>query len=196
MEAITENLMHLWVEKQCYQQFPCPLQCNNNVLVLLVFCSCSLLQPRSELSYSVWCKSNKLKWYWFCVLSLKCVIFSFRYNWGGGNKAFPSPFKYFWRVWHWPPSLLPWVLIPKYRVWCSSVFCCCSEITQHYAACLSRWRKICTDLYMANTFSLMLLYYVVYRLAGGKTPVSGCLPSVPYRSENMWGSPTGAPVNM
>jgi len=34
------------------------------------------------------------------------------------------------------------------------------------------------------------------QLAGGKIHASGCLPSVPHRWENMWGTSTGVPVNM
>lgn len=138
-ESVTENLWHLWVEKQCYQQYPCPSQCNNNLLVLLKSvvvdcCSCAVsCHIHCDAKATDWNGIDFVYWVW-------SVLFSFSILTEG--KKNPLPFKYFCRVWHWPPSLSPWVLITKYRVWCFSVFCCCSEIA---LCCLSV--KVTKDLY-------------------------------------------------
>lgn len=187
MEVIAENLWHLWVEKQCYEQCPCPLQCTNNLLVLFkVSCSCWLAKPVQWAVIFSECKSNNKVWN---------VLFSFSILTEWEKKHFLHLSKTFAEY---DISCHLYCLESWYQntIWSFPVFCCCSEISKQYAAWLSWWTNICTDLDMANTILLMLLCYLVYRLAGEKILASGYLPSVPYRPENGWGTSTGASMHM
>lgn len=191
MEVITDTLWHVWVEKQYYQQ--CPPQCNNSVLVIsnssvhVDCCSCAIsCHIQCDAKSTNWNGTDSVCWVW-------SVLFSFPILTEAGRDVFTLPSKDLHGVLHWLPSFLPFIFVPKYSLVLFCLFLFCNNTA---LCCLSRWRKIYTDLYMANMFLPMLLYCIVYRLLGGKIPASVCLPSVHYRSENMWGTSTGAPVNM
>jgi len=143
MEAIIENLWHLWVEKQYCQQCPCPPRCNNNLLVLL---KSSVVVDCGSRAVSCHIQCNAKGTNWNCIESMYrvwSVIFFSHFNWRELKKDFLclSKTSAGYDIGH--QFFLSWVLIPKYKVWCFCVFCC-PEIRQHYAGHPSRWRKICT----------------------------------------------------